>query len=54
VADGGAFFGEFMEGAEGVLWVGFVIEDGALEYSVTGPVNIMLLGLLCMELNIWA
>lgn len=53
LADRGAFFGEFMEGADGVFGGGFVTEGGALEYSVTGAVNIILLGLLCIELNIW-
>jgi hypothetical protein len=55
LADGGAFFGEFVSGAGGGFggfWGGFVTEGGALEYNVTGAVNIMLLGLLWMEPNI--
>lgn len=51
LADGGAFFGEVV-GWAGGFEGGFVTEGGALEYSVTGAVNIMLLGLLCIEPNI--
>jgi hypothetical protein len=53
LAEGGAFFGEFMDGADEGFGGGFVTEGGALEYSVTGAVNIMVPGLLCIEPNIW-
>ena len=52
LADGGAFFGEVVGWAGAGFGGGFVTEGGALEYSVTGAVNIMLLGLLCIEPNI--